>query len=204
MNQHCKFPQDKGRVVKVVQWVFSGIRGIHFINTILNLGYFLCCSEWVNPPWTTSGTFVQRPPGRRCMDNHSVAALGHRLLQRRRCCFQPSKQLFDVNLGEFLRVVYDHGAWRGYVARAIGTLIMKPIQGAEVVSPAERVVAFDSQIMHLIRRGCRAVGHDCAVCRSGLVDPGRYHDPSRVPDDIVPQQWSRRGEPVYRRPTRSL
>lgn len=72
--------------------------------------------------------------------------------------FQPSKQLFDVELGEFLRVVYFDGSCRGYVACAVATTIMKPVQGADVVSPAERATALNSQIMTLVRRGFNIEG----------------------------------------------
>ncbi|KXJ74087.1 hypothetical protein RP20_CCG014376 [Aedes albopictus] len=157
LDQHCKFPQDKGRMVRAVQGMFSSIRGTNFINTILNLGYFIQAQEWVaihlnlrterhfnihqgDDVWITNQSRLW------AIAFYNVAAATGLL-------FQPAKRLFDVNLGEFLRMVYVHGACRGYVARAIGALIIKPIQGAEVVSPAERVVALDSQIMHLVRRG---------------------------------------------------
>lgn len=157
LNQHCKFPQDRGISTPVVQGMFSGCRGTNFKNTVLNCAYFMNAREWVEVNLGLSAVdLVHIHQGDDVWISNKSRLWAIALYNT--CAssgleFQPSKQLFDVGLGEFLRVVYTGGSCRGYVARAIATTIMKPIQGADIVSPAERAIALNGQIMTLVRRG---------------------------------------------------
>lgn len=157
LNQWCKFPGDKGARVPVIQGMFSGVRGTNFMNTVLNLAYFELAREWIASNlnlWPSNLHHIHQGDDVWISNDSRLWALClYRVCESVGLVFQPSKQLFDVNFGEFLRVVYVEGACRGYVARAVGSLIVKPIQGTEVVSPAERAVALNSQIMNLVRRG---------------------------------------------------
>lgn len=164
LEQYCKFPQDKGKMTKVTQGMFSGIRATNFINTLLNLGYFKVAEAWLQKELRLQAVGlhnIHQGDDVWISNQSRLWAIGlYRVLESSGLVFQPAKQLFDVNLGEFLRVVYVSGACRGYLARAIGTLIMKPIQNTDVVSPAERAIALNSQINHLVRRGFTSAGAD--------------------------------------------
>nr|UUV42534.1 MAG: RNA dependent RNA polymerase [Ilomantsi totivirus 2] len=74
--------------------------------------------------------------------------------------FQPKKQMFDICRAGFLRVLYSQEGCMGYLARAVATLIMKPIQSAEINGPAERALALNSQINIIFRRGFTVEGAD--------------------------------------------
>lgn len=157
LNQKCQFPKPGSPMKRIVQGMFSGCRGTNFINTILNTAYFRLAKKWVEDNLGISP-----------VDLHNIhqgddvwisnksrlwAMTTFEVMRSTGFIFQSAKQMFDVCRGEFLRVVYTDTGCRGYLGRAIGTLIMKPIQGADVVGPAERAVALNSQIMILRRRG---------------------------------------------------
>lgn len=157
MNQKCIFPGPDRTRWNITQGMFSGCRGTNFINTILNTAYFRMAKSWVESE-------LRVEP----IDLHNIhqgddvwisnksrlwALTTFEVMKATGFIFQPSKQMFDVCRGEFLRVVYTDSGCKGYIGRAIGTLIMKPIQGTDVTSPAERAVALNSQIMILKRRG---------------------------------------------------
>nr|QRW41692.1 MAG: RNA-dependent RNA polymerase [Emileo virus] len=137
--------------------MFSGCRGTNAINTLLNLAYFKLSAREVSTTlglqpsslynihqgddvWITNGSRIW-----------AVALFRH--MESCGFVFQASKQMFDTNRGEFLRVVYTQEGCRGYLARAIATTIVKPIQSTDINSPAERAVALNSQIAVLVRRG---------------------------------------------------
>nr|UUV42252.1 MAG: putative RNA dependent RNA polymerase [Hattula totivirus 2] len=157
LNQWCWFPGPDRQKVRVTQGMFSGCRGTNFLNTILNVAYFRLACKW-----------VRLYLGLRPVNLHNIhqgddvwisnlsrlwAIAMYDIMKSMGFVFQPSKQMFDICRGEFLRVVYTLLGCKGYLGRAIATLIMKPIQGTEVTSPAERAVALNSQIMILKRRG---------------------------------------------------
>lgn len=157
LNQWCYFPGKGSTKVRVTQGMFSGCRGTNFKNTILNVSYFRHAKAYVNRE------FHLRPS---CLYNlhqgddvwitnksRLWAIATTQVLVSCGLVLQPSKQMFDVGRGEFLRVVYTKEGCQGYSARGVGTLIMKPIQGADIVGPAERAVALNSQLMILARRG---------------------------------------------------
>lgn len=157
LNQWCKFPGVKRVAQRVVQGMFSGVRGTNFINTTLNVGYYRVARRWVSENLNLRPTdeFNLHQGDDVWISNKSRlwAMAMYESMQSTGLIFQPSKQMFDTSRGEFLRVVYTSKGCQGYLARAVGTLIVKPIQSTEVVAPAERAHALSSQIAILHRRG---------------------------------------------------
>lgn len=171
LNQWCYFPGPKSPKRKVTQGMFSGCRGTNFKNTLLNLAYFR------HSVWTVGrdlGLFPRELHNIHQGDDVWISNKSRlwaiaitQTLVGMGLVLQPSKQMFDIGRGEFLRVVYTRQGCQGYSARAVGTLIMKPLQGADVVSPAERAVALNSQIMILHRRGFSEEG--CRLLWAAIV-----------------------------------
>lgn len=170
LNSWCKFPNDD-RNYRVVQGLFSGVRATNFLNTILNVVYFRHASRWVHQTlnikpislynvhqgddvWITNGSRLWAI----CLFR-TMHAIGYD--------FQHSKQLFDCGRGEFLRVMYQGPEVRGYLARALGALIIKPVQSSHDVAAADKASALNSQIMILARRGLSSAA--CAVVWDAIV-----------------------------------
>lgn len=157
LNQWCRFPGPNRKEKRISQGMFSGCRGTNFINTILNVAYYRVAMRWLQEHLnlTPIAAMNIHQGDDVWITNHSrVWAIAmYEVMSASGLIFQPSKQMFDINRGEFLRVVYTPQGCKGYLARAIGTLIMKPIQNTDVVAPAERANALNSQIMILMRRG---------------------------------------------------
>lgn len=152
--------------MRIIQGMFSGIRGTNFINTLLNVAYFRLARQNVldmfdlapvaltnihmgDDVWISNESRLWAITLYTCM-----RATGYE--------FQDHKQMFDVCRGEFLRVVYTHEGARGYLARAMGSLLIRPLQGVDDISPQERATSLNSQIAILYRRGmsakaCRAI-----------------------------------------------
>lgn len=164
LNQWCKFPLIGKGHERVVQGMFSGGRATNFLNTILNLAYFILAKQWVaqqldispiqlhnihqgDDVWITNKSRIWAIAVWEVMCNTGFE-------------FQASKQMFSVSRGEFLRVVYTEQGCRGYLGRAIATLVMKPIQNTDVLAPHERAVAINDQIMILRRRGMTDEGSE--------------------------------------------
>nr|UUV42503.1 MAG: RNA dependent RNA polymerase [Hanko totivirus 6] len=156
MNQWCRFPGDKGDV-RIVQGMFSGCRATNFINTVLNNAYFELTRRWV------ADTMFVRP-----VDLFNIhqgddvwitnasrvwSIVVYKAMQQSGFVFQSKKQMFDKCRAEFLRVLYSQEGCMGYLARAIPTLIIKPIQSTDISGPVERAVAMNAQINLLRRRG---------------------------------------------------
>lgn len=156
LNQWCSFPNTK-QAVRITQGMFSGCRGTNFINTILNVAYMRLATY-----------DVERLLGLQPQELYSIhqgddvwvsnmsrlwAASVYLILQKSGLIFQPGKQMFDRQRGEFLRVVYTSEGARGYPLRAIGTLIINPVQSTDVHAPQDRASALTSQVHLLYRRG---------------------------------------------------
>lgn len=156
LNQWCRFP-GRQDYIRIVQGMFSGCRGTNFINTSLNEAYFLLACDWVfenfglypidlyhihqgDDVWVTNMSRVW-------------AIVLFKSMQDSGFDFQCSKQMFDVNRAEFLRVLYSNEGCIGYLARAVAALIVKPIQSTDISGPGERAQALNSQISILARRG---------------------------------------------------
>lgn len=158
LNQWVKFPELRSGFVKVSQGMFSGFRGTNFLNTVLNVAYFRVADRQVR---SLFGVFSRRLYHIHMGDDVWISNMCRlwavalfNCMTATGLVFQPSKQMFERSKGEFLRVVYTKEGCRGYLARKIATLVMKPIQSTDVVTPAERAVALNDQISTLMRRGC--------------------------------------------------
>lgn len=156
LNQWCQFPNHPASV-RISHGMFSGCRGTNFINTILNVSYMrLAMGDVARLLCITPRELYNIHQGDDVwISNMSRlwAAGVYLVLQRTGLIFQPSKQMFDRQRGEFLRVVYTSEGARGYPVRAIGSLIINPVQSTEVHAPQERGSALTSQIHLLYRRG---------------------------------------------------
>lgn len=156
LNQTCIFPGDK-KARQIIQGMFSGCRGTHFLNTLLNVGYKKVAEEWVltyldlqaiNELAIHQGDDVWNSN-----ESRVWAAALYCSMQSSGLVFQASKQMFDVQRGEYLRVVYHGNETRGYPLRAIGSLVINPLQSTEINSPIEKASGLNSQIHLLFRRG---------------------------------------------------
>lgn len=156
LNQWCTFPQSKGPV-RVVQGMFSGLRGTNFLNTLLNVAYYRTVREFVARQYRLSpiSEYSIHQGDDVWISNESRlwAIVFFNSAEASGFEYQPSKQMFGTNVGEFLRVLYTSEGARGYLARAIATFIVKPIQGSDIYGPAERAAAINSQVQILYRRG---------------------------------------------------
>nr|UUV42412.1 MAG: putative RNA dependent RNA polymerase [Enontekio totivirus 5] len=159
LNQYVRVPNDDSWH-KVTQGMFSGVRSTDFTNTVLNLAYFRAACSLVerhtqlvpiglmnlhkgDDVWITNRSRLWALELYRCM-----GAAGF--------VFQGSKQMFDRDRGEFLRVLYTSGGAIGYMMRAIATLLVKPIQSVLEMAPQNKATALTSQIHLLFRRGLSA------------------------------------------------
>lgn len=155
-NQWVKFPH-KARSMKVIQGLFSGVRGTNFINTILNVGYYRVARTYVNKHlgfeedevWNLhQGDDVWLSSNSRLLNIVQFTVL-------KACGFDISdkKQMQSVCTGEFLRVLYHKDGCKGFLARSMGTLIERPLQAEQDVAPQSRAVGINSQLNILLRRG---------------------------------------------------
>nr|QHA33714.1 RdRp [Murri virus] len=156
LNQIVKFPNEEAWQ-RSTQGMFSGVRSTDFTNTLLNLAYFRVAIRLVkqftglepielmnlhkgDDVWITNRSRLW-------------AIELYRSMRASGFVFQDSKQLFDVDHGEFLRVLYTSEGAMGYVMRAVATLLIKPIQSVVEMAPQSKATALNSQIHLLYRRG---------------------------------------------------
>lgn len=160
LNQYCRFPNLKegGEEYKrIVQGMFSGNRATNFINTIANVAYYRVARKQVDE------LFGLRPEAEYTVhqgddvwivnQSRLWAISLFKVMKATGFEFQASKQLFAVNRGEFLRVMYSSEGARGFLARAVSTFIVNPIQNPTIVGPVEKATALNSQLHVLFRRG---------------------------------------------------
>lgn len=156
INQWVRFPNED-EWVQVTQGMFSGVRTTNFTNTLLNLAYY-----------NVAKAYVMKMHGLGPIDEYHLhqgddvwvsnrsrlwAATLYQTMTDMGLVFQPSKQMFDMNRGEFLRVLYTNQGARGYLMRGVATLIIKPIQSVDELAPQARGTSLNSQINLLYRRG---------------------------------------------------
>lgn len=156
MNQWVRFPGNSD-YERSIQGLFSGVRGTNFINTILNVAYFRMARELVGEKLGVhpidlyslhQGDDVWISNGSRLW-----AICLYQWLQQMGMDFQAGKQMFDRGRGEFLRVLYGPNQVHGYVMRAVSTLIIKPMQSQDEITPTGKATALNAQIALLFRRG---------------------------------------------------
>lgn len=157
LNQWVTFPGEGP--VRCTQGMFSGVRGTNFLNTLLNVAYFRYCSRFVkeNLGVVPINLYNVHQGDDVWISNQSRlwAVCLYTTAKAMGFIFQASKQMFGYQRGEFLRVLYGKECVKGYLARCVGTLIIKPIQGADQVGPAERAVGLNDQLHILLRRGIK-------------------------------------------------
>lgn len=156
LNQEARFPGEK-KFRRIVQGMFSGVRSTDFMNTVMNLAYYLVASRY------TSEIFNERPIGLYHIHkgddvwitnkNELWPVVLYSVMQNMGLVFQDSKQLFSQQVGEFLRVRYYNGKMLGYLARAIGAIIERPLQGRDETTAPEILRNLNSELMILYRRG---------------------------------------------------
>nr|QRW42111.1 MAG: RNA-dependent RNA polymerase [Tzifr virus] len=157
LKQYVKFPELRSGYLPTTQGMFSGFRGTNFLNTLANVAYFKvaqahACRLFSLVPQRLfhshlgDDVFIAN-------ESRAWAVALFNCMGASGLVFQPSKQMFEVSKGEFLRVVYTAEGCQGYLARKVATFIMKPIQNTDVVTPAERAVALNDQVGALVRRG---------------------------------------------------
>lgn len=164
LNQWTTFPRSGGEV-KVSQGMFSGVRGTNFMNTILNVAYYREARRSVARLFDLKPEceFTLHQGDDVWISNKSRlwAAVLYTYMQATGFEFQGSKQVFDVGRGEFLRVLYAKGEARGYLARALATLIVKPIQSTDDITIMERATTINGHIHLLYRRGLSLIACEC-------------------------------------------
>lgn len=158
-NQWCAFPASAPDTPdqRIVQGMFSGNRATNFLNTLLNLAYYRVASKQAEEMFNLApiAEYHVHQGDDVWVTNKSRpwAIALYNVMQATGFEFQASKQLFDVDRGEFLRVMYSQEGAMGYLARAVGTLIMNPVQNPVVYNPVDKAVAQNSQLCVLMRRG---------------------------------------------------
>lgn len=155
LNQWVKFPMEH-EYHRVTQGMFSGIRCTNFMNTILNICYFKCAHQF------TVETMGIRPDQLHSIhkgddvwitNNNLIYAIClFAVMQSCGLAFTDNKQLFGKD-AEFLRVRYFSGKAMGYLCRALGSLIERPMQSTDASTPATMLQALRSHINILYRRG---------------------------------------------------
>nr|UHS72436.1 MAG: putative RNA-dependent RNA polymerase [Totiviridae sp.] len=156
LNQYVKFPGEI-EFVKVIQGMFSGLRGTNFINTLLNKVYFEVGLSWINIHLKIQpiDLYVLHQGDDVWVSNKSRlwAISLYRVLQNCGLIFSDKKQIQDKNMAEFLRVLYNHDGARGYLGRCVATTIMRPLQSELEISPTMKAIGINSQIQTCFRRG---------------------------------------------------
>ena len=156
LNQWVRFPEDE-RWYRVTQGMFSGSRHTDFMNTLLNISYFTAAfklvEEYTNLKPVELYNLHKGDDVWISNASRLWAATVYHFMAEAGFVFQNSKQMFDVNRGEFLRVLYSSGIARGYLMRSVATLLIKPIQSVLEMSPQGKATALTSQINLLYRRG---------------------------------------------------
>lgn len=156
LNQHVRFPKEK-EYCKVTQGMFSGVRSTDFMNTILNLTYAKFCFEEVNRLFgeVPDDLYHLHKGDDVWISNSNLlfAITLYATMQSANLRLQDMKQLFSEGVGEFLRVRYSPQGMMGYLCRAIGAFIERPLQGTDDTLPANILRSLNSQIMIMCRRG---------------------------------------------------
>lgn len=199
LDQRVKFPGcDKYEMV--IQGLFSGNRGTNFINTLLNKLYFQVALKWVedNLSLVPERMFILHHGDDVWLSNKSRlwAITIYKVLEMCGLIFSDKKQIQDVNMGEFLRVVYNAEGARGYLARSLATLIERPLQSELDIAPTVKAVGTNSQVNTCYRRGLSMeASHiiwDCVVpfaLKSEIKDISRI----TVPIGLVCRSFSENG-----------
>lgn len=156
LNQYVRFPGEK-EYRKVTQGMFSGVRSTDFMNTTLNLTYARFCFDEVYRLFgeQPSDLYHLHKGDDVWISNTNLlfAVALYATMQSTNLRLQDMKQLFSQGVAEFLRVRYSPQGLMGYLCRAIGAFIERPLQGTDDTLPANILRSLNSQIMIMHRRG---------------------------------------------------
>lgn len=181
-NQWVVFPHVSGEH-KVVQGLFSGVRGTNFINTILNVAYYRVAEELCINDYGLRSDVLNLHQGDDVWissDSRLMNITTYNVLKACGFDLSDSKQMQGTNVGEFLRVMYHKDGSKGFLARALGTFIERPLQAEIDVTPSARATGINSQIMVLYRRGL-----DLSMCTLIWNTIIKYHLTSHIGDGNV-------------------
>ncbi|UHK03286.1 MAG: RNA-dependent RNA polymerase [Sanya nephotettix cincticeps totivirus 1] len=191
-SMRVRFPHLPGEH-KVLQGMFSGTRSTDLINTLLNLAYFRVAKNWVSDHLGLEPSCLYHVhQGDDVWVSNRDATWARALfyaLNSMGFLFQPTKQMFGKQRGEYLRVLYSHGQGYGYLGRALANYVLRPIQNANPLSPVSWATSIYDSVCLLQRRGisasmARAI-YDDAV---GFWVRARAHDLDRAPVS-VPREY---------------
>lgn len=155
LNQHVTWPD--GTVDKVVQGLFSGLRGTSFNNDVLHVAYVRAALRLavrildVNKLY--SACVIRGDDVLMGMKSWLYSAVLHACLVAMGFKLNPAKQIFSRLYGVFLRMIYSHRSIRGYPGRALCSLISQPLLADESYDPKTRVSTMSRHIGMLCRRG---------------------------------------------------
>lgn len=154
-SQYATMPD--GCVIKSRVGLFSGMRGTNFVNTVLNVAYFVLCMNEVKILYSLSPIELRHRHQGDDLWASNKSKVWAAALYDTMCTtgfqMKDSKQLFADNMGEFLRVLYYKGKGYGYLPRCIAGFIEKPIQSMREMSPLTIACENDAYIKLMYRRG---------------------------------------------------
>lgn len=156
LNSQIRFPGDAAPT-RILQGLFSGLRGTAFCNSLLNYSYYRAAEAVLTMelPMLSADTVAYHQGDDVWVSSsrreHNVAI--YHIMAAAGLQFEPSKQNMAKNVGEFLRVWYQDGQARGFIPRALASLIIAPLQSDRAVDFIEEARALDGQLRVLQRRG---------------------------------------------------
>lgn len=156
LNCYAEYPDVEG-VLPVLQGLFSGMRGTAIVNTLLNRAYYLTAADalrfFTQAPLPTISAYHQGDDVWLTSHSEILNIMIYHVLNAAGLRFEASKQNIAPKIGEFLRVWYDGQSARGFFARALASLIIRPLQSTGLADVLSKARESDSQIRVLIRRG---------------------------------------------------
>lgn len=154
--------QAGGKELPVRQGMFSGTRSTDLINTILNLAYMDVAKTFIQEEYGLSPVNLYNVHQGDDVWLSSSSKVWNRLLfyvlNNMGFIFNLKKQMFGPGRGEYLRVLYENGAARGYLARATVNFILRPLQNDIPLSPEAWANTLRESICTLARRGLDSYG----------------------------------------------
>lgn len=156
LNSWTIYP-DTRENFRIRQGLFSGSRGTAFMNSLLNYCYYSAATyvyKQLSP--SSSVNVVHYHQGDDVWVTSNDEAFNvviYHIMMAAGLVFEPSKQNIAHSVGEFLRVWYDGTRVHGFIARAIASLIISPLQSEPGTDLIEEARALDSQLRVLCRRG---------------------------------------------------
>lgn len=188
LNQKVIFPGSQ-RPIKVTQGMFSGTRSTDLINTLLNLAYFLIANDIATELGVVPDDMYHVHQGDDVWLSSSNVIWGRLIfyiLHNQGFIFQPSKQMFGVGRGEFLRVLYQQGLASGYLMRAVVNFLLRPLQNSMDIGAIEWANTATESCRMLHRRGlqhryCVILWEDLIESKAKVAVHHQDHSPIKMP-----------------------